>query len=64
MEQLKIFDLIRGEEPRNIGKTVFDTRGRARGAKEAFRGKNSSEKFYSFSDEQIYFPCHLVRNIV
>ena len=25
MEQLKIFDLIRGEEPRNIGKTVLGT---------------------------------------
>ena len=45
MEQLKIFDLIRGEEPRSIGKTVFDTRGRARGMRRHFeariRQKNS-----------------------
>ncbi len=30
MEQMKIFDLIRGEEPRSIGKTVLDTRDQYR----------------------------------
>ena len=45
MEQLKIFDLIRGEEPRNIGKTVFDTRGRARGMRSIAKCRLAGRQF-------------------